>query len=54
MTEKKDLIIEGYQPQDGSRGYQPAQTPDSDFKGGYQPTNTGDNPSNNPTPPGEE
>ena len=45
---------EGYNPKTVDRGYQPSPT---DYKpqGGYQPeVGTGDNPSNEPTPPKDE
>jgi hypothetical protein len=41
-------LHEGYQPkQDSGSGKSKEQ-------GGYQPTSKGDNPGNNPTPPGKE
>jgi len=59
MTEDKRVIIEEYQPEIIKKGYQPSapiNTPPGDPKpqGGYQPISSGDNPSNRPTPPGDE
>lgn len=47
----------GYQPKkNDEKGYQPQHTPTGDPKpqGGYQPASTGSNPTNVPTPPGDE
>ena len=57
MTDEKRPINEGYVPQKIEKGYQPATQPTGDPKpqSGYVPTTSGgDNPANNPTPPGEE
>ncbi len=59
MTEEKKIIIEGYQPETIKKGYQPSApinipTGDPKPQGGYQPISSGDNPSNRPTPPGDE
>jgi hypothetical protein len=43
-------IKEGYQPSQG-QGPKPGTSKE---QGGYQPTSKGDNPGNNPTPPGPE
>lgn len=48
----------GYQPKKiQERSNQPQYIPtpgDQEPKGGYQPASTGENPSNIPTPPGDE
>jgi hypothetical protein len=60
MSEDKKPINEGYIPQKIEKGYQPAKpaphpTGDSKPQGGYVPIKSGgDNPTNNPTPPGDE
>ncbi len=57
MIDEKRPINEGYTPQKIEKGYQPATQPTGDPKpqGGYVPTTSGgDNPTNNPTPPGDE
>ncbi|MGY0564500.1 MAG: hypothetical protein ACW7DQ_13590 [Paraglaciecola chathamensis] len=60
MTNDKKSINEGYIPKINERGYQPtkpAPQPSGEPKpqSGYVPTTSGgDNPTNNPTPPGEE
>ena len=57
MTDEKRPINEGYVPQKIEKGDQPATQPTGDPKpqSGYVPTTSGgDNPSNNPTPPGDE
>lgn len=57
MTNEKRPINEGYTPEKIEKGYQPATQPTGDPKpqSGYVPaTSGGDNPANNPTPPGEE
>lgn len=57
MTDEKRPINEGYVPQKIEKGYQPATQPTGDQKpqSGYVPTTSGgDNPTNNPTPPGDE
>ena len=60
MSDDKKPTNEGYIPQKIEKGYQPAQSvpqPTSDPKpqGGYIPTTSGgDNPANQPTPPGDE
>jgi len=50
--------MDGWNPQKIDEGYKPTspQTPPNTGReqGGYQPTSQGDNPSNNPTPPGAE
>jgi hypothetical protein len=52
--------VEGYKPeapQPLREGYQPTpgNVPATEKEqGGYQPTSKGDNPGNNPTPPGAE
>ncbi|MUJ26314.1 hypothetical protein [Aliivibrio fischeri] len=54
----KELATNGYQPRiqtvDVTKGYQPTRT--SEPGAGYQPTNSGGNPTSNPTPtpPGAE
>ena len=58
MTNKNQKN-EGYVPKINERGYQPQGTivePTGDPKpqGGYVPTSSGDNPANEPTPPGDE
>lgn len=60
MSDDKKPIYKGYIPQKTERGYQPAKpaqqpTGDSGPQVGYVPTTSGgDNPTNNPTPPGDE
>ena len=60
MSNDKKPINEGYIPKKIEKGYQPAKpaphpTGDPKPQGGYIPTtNSGDNPTNNPTPPGDE
>ena len=54
MSEKRPVVIEGYQPELLKKGYQPTEflplnRPEPGA--GYQPTSQGDNPSNPPTPP---
>lgn len=47
-------VDRGYQPSQIEEGYQPSPT-DYNPQGGYQPeVGTGDNPSNEPTPPEDE
>lgn len=58
MTNKKQTD-EGYVPQKIEKGYQPQNpvaqpTGDPEPQGGNVPTSTGDNPTNIPTPPGDE
>ena len=59
MSDDKKPTNKGYVPQKIERGYQPAQpatqtTGDPQPQGGYVPESGGDNPVNNPTPPGDE
>lgn len=60
MSNEKRPINEGYIPKDVEKGYQPATpipipTGDPRPQSGYIPTQSGgDNPTNNPTPPGDE
>lgn len=59
MSDREKTINEGYKPGKVDKGYQPSQQPstptESPAHGGYIPTRSGgDNPSNNPTPPGDE
>lgn len=60
MSDNKKPINEGYIPQKIERGYKPSApapqpTGDPRPQGGYIPTTSGgDNPTNNPTPPGDE
>ncbi len=57
MSDNKKPINEGYIPQKIEKGYQPASqlTGDPKPQGGYIPTTSGgENPANNPTPPGDE
>lgn len=60
MSDGKKSINEGYVPQIIEKGYQPAKpvpqpTGDPKPQGGYVPTTSGgDNPTNNPAPPGDE
>lgn len=60
MSNEKKPVNEGYIPQEIEKGYQPAKpapqpTGDPNPQGGYIPTTSGgDNPTNNPTPPGDE
>lgn len=60
MSNDKKTINEGYTPEKMEKGYQPAKptpqpTGDPTPQTGYIPTtNGGDNPSSNPTPPGDE
>lgn len=52
----KEKVNTGYQPPKiQEKGYQPSKPrKDGQPKGGYTPINTGDNPTNVPTPPGKE
>ncbi len=58
MTKK--LLIKGYIPKKGNKGYQPiipSNAPasgDSTPPGGYAPKGTGESPTNTPAPPGDE
>lgn len=60
MSDNKIPTTDGYSPHKVEKGYQPAKpnpqpTGDPDPKGGYIPTTSGgDNPANNPSPPGDE
>lgn len=60
MSDDKKIINEGYIPRKIEKGYQPAKpapqlTGDPKPQGGYVPTtSSGDNPTNKPTPPGDE
>lgn len=60
MSNDRKPINEGYIPKKIERGYQPAKpvpqpTGDPKPQGGYVPTSSeGDNPANNPAPPGDE
>ena len=57
MTDEKRPINEGYVPQKIEKEYQPASQPagDQNPQYGYVPTTSGgDNPTNDPTPPGDE
>ncbi len=60
MAKKINPIYEGYFPKGiEKKGYQPQKpgTPpesEPDVQGGYIPTGSGDNPANDPTPPGDE
>lgn len=54
MSDKRQIIGNGYQPELLKKGYQPVeQVPFNrpEPGAGYQPTSQGDNPSNTPTPP---
>lgn len=58
MSNDKKPSNEGYTPQKKNNGYQPggpAQQPgDPKPQSGYVPTGGGENPTNKPTPPGDE
>lgn len=56
MSDNKKPINEGYVPQKIEKSYQPAQpVGDPKPQSGYIPTTSGgDNPTNNPAPPGDE
>lgn len=59
MSDEKKPINEGYIPKTFDYGYQPQKpqvvpTGDPKPQGGYVPKSTGDNPTNNPPPPGDE
>lgn len=60
MSDDKKPINEGYIPQKIEKGYQPARPApkpagDPQPQSGYVPTTSGgDNPTNKPTPPGDE
>lgn len=59
MSEEKKPINEGYQPQEFKKGYQPLNPcdlpkPDPTPQDGYQPASSGENPTNQPIPPGDE
>lgn len=57
MTDKRELVNNGYIPtRDGYQPSQPREIPTGDPapQGGYIPTSEGGNPTNVPTPPGDE
>ena len=60
MSNQKQPTNEGYVPINNQRGYQPQTSPatiptgDPEPQSGYVPTGTGDNPTNTPSPPGDE